>query len=227
MPKVYDKSAAGKKQSLLAQGALGGRQALTQNLRGLTYEAGVAALGLDLQTVGEDPQNLGLDPATLTEDLALILKELQPVYDPYYLQCRDTAAAVAAAYAGDGSGKSSADGRFNITLNELVLRTTDICKNAEFAKSSDLTSRNRMTKETKRKHAEKAAKLLAELQRLIAAMTYMAAQVAGSAESTLQMQYAMDKLMEARTMVEWQHRTYRSEGLVVGGGRAKPGDAPA
>ena len=125
MPKVYDKSAAGKKQSLLAQGALGGRQALTQNLRGLTYEAGVAALGLDLQTVGEDPQNLGLDPATLTEDLALILKELQPVYDPYYLQCRDTAAAVAAAYAGDGSGKSSADGRFNITLNELVLRTTD------------------------------------------------------------------------------------------------------
>ncbi len=227
MPKVYDKGAGAKKRQLADQPVLG-RQALSQSLRGLSYEAGAAAIGMDPQQLGEDPQDMGLDPHTLIEDLETILKDLQPCYDPFYLRADDMARAVSSAYGpgGDASVKGTADGRFNIALNELVLKIVDICRNTEFAKQSDLTSRMRMTKEQKRQHAEKAARLLAELQRVIAAMAYMAAQVSKSPESTRLMQIAMMRIIETRSIIEWQQRTFRSEGLQIGPSKQKSPDAP-
>ena len=220
MPKIHDNAVA-TKRPLIEQQKLGtGKASLRQSLIGASYEEGALALGLDPQTLGGDPQDLGLDPKTLTEDLATIFKQLQPAYD-FYLRAKPQAGAVQEAYANekDKSGRGSADGRFTIGLNELVGRVVSLCNGAEFMRASDLTSRNRMSKEQRRTQAAEAALLLQELERLVAALALMAAQVQASPESTRQMQLAMLRVMEVRSAVAHTQRTFHSEGVQIG---AKP-----
>lgn len=226
MPKIHDTRTPAGKRPLIEPTAKSGRPG-QEALKGIGYYEGVAALGLEPQAVGPDLQMLGIDPATMTEDFAAIFQDLQPAYD-YYLRAEQASKAVGHAYKGEPGGRSNADGRFTITLNELVLRVVDLAKTQEFAKNSNLTARMKMTKENKRKMAERAQKLLDELQHLVAAMALMAARVQHSGESSLNMELGMARIVEVRSLVQWQQRTFRSEGLEVGGGQPakKPEPGP-
>lgn len=213
----------------MAPDASGGKDALRGSLKGMSYEKGAQALGLDPNQLDADPYDMGLDPKRLNEDLASTLKDLYPSFE-LYLRLTPHAESVTASYSDEAAkgDRSTADGRFTLGLNELIIKTVELCRNAEFTRGADLTSRNSMSKEAKRRQAEKADKMLKELQRLIATMALMAAKVANSPESTRQMQLALMKLMETRNQVSWYQRIFRTEGFEIGGGapQKKLDDAP-
>jgi len=214
MPKIHDEKAARTRNGVLNAAPGRGKDALRQSLRGVSYEEGALAIGFDPNTLGADPEELGLDPERLSEDLSVALKTLYPAYE-FYLQAQPMALAVGAAYSDDAlrGDRGTADGRFSLVMNELVGKAVDLCRNAEFTRGAGIGAREKMTKEDKRRRAEKADKLLKELQLLIAAMVMMIGQVARSAESTRVMQLAMTDLMEARTHLSWFYRTFRTEGF--------------
>ena len=221
MPKIHDQKTARTRQTLLAQSA-GSKSAVRQNLKGLSYEKGAQALGLDPNLIGADPEDLGLDPLRINEDLSIMLRDLYPAFDPLYLRVQEVAGAVSAAYANENASteRSGADGRFSMDMNEMITKVVEICRNAEFTKQADLNSRKAMTKDEKRRRAEKAEKLQEEINRLMAAIALMAAQVARSSEATRVVQLSMLRLMETRNHLGWFYRTFRSEGFEIGGAPA-------
>ena len=230
MPKVYDQTATRERQEMLGRGPVGGKEALRHSLRGVSYEAGVQAIGFDPNLLDVDPEDLGLDPQRLNEDLSATLKELYPAYE-LFLRVQPMAMAVGNTYCDEAlrSERGTADGRFSLGIHELVTKTVDLCRDAEFTRGAGLAARQTMSKEQKRRRAAKADQLLKELQRLMAAMTLIIGQVSMSTESTRVMQLAMVRLVEAREQVSWFYRTFRSEGFewsVLKGAAAPTGGEP-
>ena len=213
MPKIHEQKSE-KQRAALSQD--GGKSQLRTALKGASYEQGAAALGMDPQMLRADPQELGMDTSRLAEEMSTTLKTLQPCYE-FFLRTQSAAQGVAADYASKTTaGPGAKDDVFIRELYELITRINSTCAGADFAKNSDLTSRNHMKKAEKREQAAKAQALLHELERMIAALSLFAAQVAPSAIVTREMQLQMYKLLETRTQVSQLQRTYHSEGFEIG-----------
>ncbi len=197
MPKVHDERRA---QAVGAEAAkdpepVGKKQAL----KGLSYEEALTALA----------------PVTDKAYQGLVGLEAFTGVSGLLDQIRGEAIAVKRA----GTGMSSAAGDFASLLNALKSKVNEISASAEYFQCGDLATRKLMKQEEKQRVAEKAAKDVEALTRVIAAIESLVSYVVDTSAAKDSLDDTISALGTELGDMRYMWRTFRGEAFQTDRGR--------